>query len=140
MGALRSSFRLISFLAILVLLPAAAVLSQEGERSAADYTVDMVLEDFDAAWTALSEEYVDEGFGGLDWDEIKKEYRAKVEEAEDAESAYIAIAEMVQSGWWTSDDSAGLRCGAADPYTQGFSPTTSPSGGHPGAGLRDCLG
>ena len=58
-------------------------------------TREIILQDFAAAWTVISESYVDETFGGNDWEALGQEYREKVAAAEDPDTAYLLIAEMI---------------------------------------------
>ena len=76
-----------------------AAFAQEADQQAGpavDVSVAEVLADFDVVWETISEGYVDPGFGGVDWESLKDEYRSKVEEAEDALSAYEAIDELTE--------------------------------------------
>ena len=60
-----------------------------------DFT-EIALADFDAVWTTISENFVDPEYGGLNWEELRGQFRSKVEAAADAESAYNLIAEMIE--------------------------------------------
>jgi carboxyl-terminal processing protease len=54
-----------------------------------------VVKDFDAAWQAIKDTFVDPKTYGVDWDALKTPYRAKVAAAPDALSAYKLLTEMV---------------------------------------------
>ena len=54
------------------------------------------VDDLDAVWDAVSEWYVDPAYGSAPWDALRDDYRSRVQNAEDAESAYRLIAEMLE--------------------------------------------
>ena len=60
-----------------------------------DTTVLDVLADFDTVWQSINDGYVDTEFGGVNWEDIKNQYRPKVNAARDSESAYQLLAELV---------------------------------------------
>lgn len=82
-------FRCAGLLLLLLFVPFLAVAQQSEEIT------ELILADFDAVWSVVSENFVDPEFGGKDWEGLRDLYRPKVAEASDAESAYLAIAEML---------------------------------------------
>jgi carboxyl-terminal processing protease len=60
-----------------------------------DISVKDVIADFDVVWQTISESYVDADFGGVDWQELKDEYRVQLEAASDPGIAYELLGEMV---------------------------------------------
>ncbi len=53
------------------------------------------LEDFDFVWRAISEWYVEPDYGGVAWDQIRDQYRSRVQRAADSDGAYQVIGEML---------------------------------------------
>jgi carboxyl-terminal processing protease len=53
------------------------------------------LESFDAAWRIINDTYYDPDFNGVDWPEVRRELRPRVEAAATPEEARAAIREMI---------------------------------------------
>ena len=86
------------FSLVLLLLIGVNGVSQDqaaDQPSAAEISVEEILADFDSLWQAIQNEYVDPGFGGADWEELRGEYRERVETSDGAEVAYEIINELV---------------------------------------------
>lgn len=66
-----------------------------GEVAISDISIEEVLADFDMVWETISAEYVDPGYGGVDWDSLKSEYRSKVATSEKTEDAYRLISDLL---------------------------------------------
>jgi len=60
-----------------------------------EIAIDEVIADFDTVVNAITEQYVDSGYGGADWETLVSEYRPRVEAAKDAGEAYEQLAELV---------------------------------------------
>ena len=93
MGKISIRWLTAALLAVSAVLFPLAVLSQDSGANAAEDPP--VLEDFDFAWQSISDLFYDTSFGGSDWNRVKEEYRKRVEEASDIETAYQIIAEML---------------------------------------------
>jgi carboxyl-terminal processing protease len=79
---------------MLALLPA-ALPAQQAAAPATSLTVADVLKDFDAAWQAIKDRFIDPKTYGVDWEALKKDYRPKVAAAKDAKAAYALFQEMM---------------------------------------------
>jgi len=67
---------------------------ETAEDRIANLSIELVLKDFDLVEKSITEEYVDPGFGGTDWEKLKKEYKQKIESAQDPKRAYELLIEM----------------------------------------------
>ena len=90
------SWFLLSLILLLTISVSGAAQDQAADQSdAVEISVDEILADFDSLWQAIQNEYVDPGFGGVDWEALRGEYREKVESSDDATIAYGIIDELV---------------------------------------------
>ncbi len=86
----------IFFLFIPTILFAQSDSSEEAESELQiDVSKDEILADFEKVWETINEKYVDSGFGNVDWESLRGEYRNKVEDAEGPQQAYELIGEMI---------------------------------------------
>ena len=60
-----------------------------------DVPVEEILADFDMVWKTINDEYVDPGYGGINWEALRDGYRERIETADGAVSAYEILAELV---------------------------------------------
>ncbi len=60
-----------------------------------EIAIDEIIADFDAVVDAVTEQYVDSGYGGADWESLVSEYRPRVSAAEDAGEAYKHLSELI---------------------------------------------
>ena len=70
-------------------------LDDELKARIAAVTIDEVVADFDAVAEAVSQDYVDVGYGGSDWESLVNEYRPKVGAAIGSDTAYEILADLV---------------------------------------------
>src|SRR5262245_39535422 len=50
---------------------------------------------FEAVWTLVNNRYVHAGFGGVDWNAVRREFAPKVEAEERASAFYALLKEMI---------------------------------------------
>ena len=75
--------------------PVAAFSQDEMPEDERPGTAGQVLEDFDFIWETISKQFVDSQLSGVDWNAAKEQYRPRVAEADDPQTAYQLIAEML---------------------------------------------
>jgi carboxyl-terminal processing protease len=56
-----------------------------------------VLKDFDTAWQAVKDTFVDPKYYGVDWDALKTQYRPKVAAAADGQAAFAVLSQMMDT-------------------------------------------
>ncbi|MBT3275582.1 MAG: PDZ domain-containing protein [Spirochaetales bacterium] len=62
----------------------------------AEITIQEVVADFDTVAQTISTSYVDEGFGGVEWESLVTEYRPRIESAKEPEAAYGLLEELIE--------------------------------------------
>ncbi len=98
---LNSVIRPIIAAIIIVVAPTSILVAQDetAGESQSELEIDVsraeILADFEKVWESINSSYVDQGFGGVDWESLRSEYRNKVEDADGPEAAYGVISEMV---------------------------------------------
>ncbi|MEA3013022.1 MAG: carboxyl-terminal processing protease [Sphingomonadales bacterium] len=107
---LRAAFALCAFALLLALSPATSA-RREGESLQAYSTPEGRLRIFDEVWEQVRERYFDPGFQGVDWQEVRGQYRPRAASARGRAELYAVLRRMLGT----------LR----DPHTRVFAPGES---------------
>ncbi|TVR56930.1 MAG: PDZ domain-containing protein [Spirochaetaceae bacterium] len=78
----------VAVLFIVFALVAMSLSAQEAREGGA-------VADFEVVWQVVSEWYVDGSFGGAPWASLRDEYRTKIQQAPDSETAYELLDELI---------------------------------------------
>lgn len=70
-------------------------INQELAARIAEISIQEVIADFDMVSQTILSGYVDEGYGGAEWESLVTEYRPRVESAKGAEAAYELLDELI---------------------------------------------
>ena len=74
-----------------------AQFEEEIRQRILEISIDEVSADFDEVVNVISEQYVDSGYGGADWESLVSKYGPQVESSKDAEEAYKHLSEMISA-------------------------------------------
>lgn len=72
-----------------------AAIEEELRQRVAEVSIDEAAADFDAVVKVISEQYVDSGYGGADWESLVAEYRTKIASPKDAAEVYEHLAGLI---------------------------------------------
>ncbi len=82
-------------LRVLLLLTVPSLVIAQEQLTPETIEIEQVIEDFDAVWSIITENFYDPAFQGVEWEQVRDEIRPTLESAENPAEAYALLVAMI---------------------------------------------